>query len=117
MNVTFALGHNNDQGVLLLTETDQLLHKHRIKFLGDGGYHHSRIVTPESVPILMEQQQKDERSVVEVVIGLGKGFAIAADKCRQSPELHQYALSVVYQLVQLKMNEDLLIYSHVIAVA
>lgn len=111
LNVAFGLGHNNDQGLMKLTELEAFMEKYNLKFLGDGGYHHYRIVTPESVPAELEQLQKDERSVVEIIIGLVKGFEVAAGTFRQSPELQQFTLAVVYELTQLKLLDETVLHN------
>jgi len=87
VSVILCLGHNNDQGMLKLTEIDTYLEQNNLRFLGDGGYHHHRIIRPDDVPFELEQVQKDERSAVEIVIGLAKGFELAAGTFRQSLEL------------------------------
>lgn len=104
LNIQFGLGHNNDQGLMKLTGINDLLDQLEIRFLGDSGYHHHRIICPDGVPLELEQIQKDERSVVEVVIGLAKGFEVAAGTFRQSPELQQYSLGCVYELTQPRFN-------------
>lgn len=90
-NVSFGLGHNNDQGLMRLTGIDLFIEMLKIFLLGDGGYHHPRIITPSTVPCSLEQYQKDERSVVEIVIGLAKGFErlllVPSDKAQSSTNI------------------------------
>jgi len=88
---------------------DTYIEENQLRFLGDGGYHHHRIITPTSVPAELEKIQKDERSVVEVVIGLGKCFEAAGGIFRQSPELQKFALTVVYNLVQIKLDGSVIL--------
>lgn len=104
-DVSIGLGHNNDQGILKLTELDEYLEKNNISVLGDGGYHHDHIIAPHNVPMELENLQKGERSDVETCIGFAKGWGAAADVFRQSPELHKYALHVVYELAQIRLTE------------
>ncbi len=81
-----------------ITEVDSLIEHLQLRVFGDGGYHHYRIITPEAVPAVLEQVQKNERSGVEIVIGLAKGFQVACGVFRHSPKLQEYVLAIVYNL-------------------
>ncbi len=107
MNICLGLEHNNDQGMLTLTGMSDHIGENDILLLGDGGYHHHHIITPSNVPYIQEQDQKDERSVVEVAIGVNKHNAIASEVVRHSPELHQQALMITYGLTQNKLADGI----------
>lgn len=102
-NVALGLGHNNDQGMFgSITYLREFIEEHQIYLLVDGGYHHHKLIGPANVPPSLEQQQKDERSSVEKMIGLAKTYGFASDVVRHNPELHEVGLIVVYELTHLK---------------
>lgn len=90
--------------MLRLTGLDQYIADNELIFLGDGGYHHYRIITPSSIPHHMQGAQKDERSDVEVMIGCSKTFQFASGVVRHSPEIQQEGLIVVYNLTDIKLS-------------
>jgi len=97
-NVTLGLGHNNDQGMLILTEMKDFLRQHNLTWVADNGYHFYRLEVPNSSkPEEYNNLLKGYRSVVETVIGLAKVYATAGGIFRLSPELQELVLLVVYQ--------------------
>jgi len=105
-DVQLLQGHNNDQGALHITQMDNFISEHQIKMIGDLGYWHARIVTPEpSYPSAWRKTQMALRSVVETVIGLVKNWGIAGSVFRGSPELQALAVMVAYQLTAIRLKE------------
>lgn len=78
----------------------------QLLLLGDGGYNHYRIVSPDDdLPKSWNQQQKSLRSVVEVVAGMVKHFETAGARFRQSPEFHEITLMCDYQLTNIILKD------------
>jgi hypothetical protein len=106
-NVQLGLGHNNDQGMFSLTELREYIEEHEIYLLVDGGYHHHRLIGPSNVPARVEMIQKDERSEIEVIIGMTKGFRFAGDVVRHSPEVQEVGLMINYECANIKLTDTL----------
>jgi hypothetical protein len=99
--IIIALGHNNDSGVLNLSNTVDILHEKKIKLLGDGGYGNSYIVTPDMLKSdKWNQKQKGMRSSVEQGFSNVKNFKICSNTFHLAPEIQVMILSICYNLVQ-----------------
>jgi len=105
-NVAITLGHNNDQGSFKLTGVDQLVEASELYFAADRGYHHYRLIIPTpSCSDRWNNQQKSVRSIVEVVIGLGKTWEALNQKFREPPEIQVMVILTVFHLLQLKLKQ------------
>ncbi len=91
-----------------IIEVDSLIEHLQLRVFGDGGYHHYRIISSEAVPAVLKQVQKDERSGVKIVIGLVKSFQVACGVFYHSSKLQEYVLAIVYNLTQLKMDDNII---------
>lgn len=112
IHVSLGMGHNNDQGFFGLTKIGELLERHNIKLLGDGGYHHYLLVTPDITKSQeWNNKQKSLRSCVETVAFIAKCWEFAASKVRVNPELQQVGLMSIYFFVAKMMREYPLRYS------
>ncbi len=100
------MGHNNDGGMLILTQMKQYLARHNIKALGDGGYGYYLIVSPDANKSKeWNNQQKGLRSVIETVCGMAKCWDFAANKVRVNSELQMVLLNIIYNFVAQIMEE------------
>jgi len=105
-SVSLGLGHNNDQGMLILTNMKEFLINHDLFWLADAGYSFCRLITPDdSNSQYWNAKQRSLRSVVETSIGIVKNWAIAGQKTRFTLELHEIALLVVYHLTNILLKE------------
>lgn len=103
--VDLGKGHNNDQGMFSLTGLKEYLEQHNIKILGDGGYSHYLIVKPDDDRSLAwNNLQKSLRSVVEIVLGLTKGWDFAESRVRVSTGLQEVILMNIFNFVAEKMQ-------------
>ena len=105
-DVRLGLGHNNDQGMLGITKMKEFLIDNDIKLLADRGYKFLQLVTPndDTHSVEWNNRQKGLRSVVETTCGMVKLYEIAALTCRQSPDWHELALMVCYQLTNINLK-------------
>jgi hypothetical protein len=96
-----GMGHNNDQGMCHRTKFFEWLEERGLKVLGDRGYRHVRVITPDT--LLHDKDwndtQKGFRSVVESVAGYAKCWGFANARCRISPELQEIGLLIIYHFV------------------
>ena len=105
-HVALGLGHNNDKGMLILTGMKDFLVDNDLYWLADSGYSNTHLVTSsDKMPITWNHQQKGMRSIADTVIGFVKRFSLAAMTFRQSPELQQVSLMVIYQLANKRLLE------------
>ena len=104
--VDLLTGHNNDAGALVITGLKSLLVKTQMKLLGDLGYSHNSIITPDPFqPQQWRNIQKGLRPVVETVIGLVKNWRVTSDTFRGYPELQAMAVMVCYQLTAIRLKD------------
>ncbi len=85
-----------------LTGLRGFIERQGIKLLSDRGYSHESLVRPDDEDGRREwnNTQKSLRAVVETVFGLVQNFAVAGGVFRQSPELQELALMIVYHVTQ-----------------
>lgn len=106
MDVQLGLGHNNDKGMYNATNTEQRLADRSIIALADKGYSKSaqQLIVPINVPHVgnLRHMHSKFRSVVEHNFALVHMFKAAGGVFRQSPELQQMVIMIVYALVYLK---------------
>lgn len=106
LDVKIVLGHNNDKGTFKITETHQKMDQLQLKWLADGGYGYHRLVTPDDRRSKeWNNTQKSLRSIVEVVAGLAKNYAICRDQFGGNPELQEMIIMSVYQLTNINLKE------------
>ena len=105
MQFVFGKGRNNDQAMFNKSGLRRNLILNNQKLLGDGGYHHRLLITPEPTKSkFWNQTQKDKRSIVEIVIGYVKTWGVARETFRQNIELQEMALWCVYQLAAWRLK-------------
>lgn len=109
-DVRLGLGHNNDQGMFNRTEVGDLLARRDIVLLGDGGYYDPRVITPTDAPNGVNasawgKAHAGYRSVVEQDFSLVHFWKASGGVFRQSPELQQMVIQVIYSLVSFKYEE------------
>jgi len=72
-NFTFSKGHNNHQGVYNRSFIKSFLSANNLTLLADGAYSDSSLITPRKPnQKRLDNEQKQERSFVEIVIGYVK---------------------------------------------
>jgi len=104
LSVWFSKGHNNDQGLFNIT-FKETLEQSNVIGLGDRGYTHSLIVSPDDVEQKLQVIQSGQRAVVEIVIGMVKIWQFAAEKVSQPPELQVLGLKVIYELTNMLLMQ------------
>jgi len=100
LSVHFLKGHNNDQGVFNITVHQNIEHDNVVG-LGDRGYTHCLLVTPDDLPQELQHLQAAQWTVVEIVFGMVKIWEFAAGKVTQSPELQVLGLKIIYELTNM----------------
>lgn len=96
----WSLGHNNDQGMMNLTEINKYIINNELTWAADNGYHHSNLIVPSNdYSKKINDWLKGLRSVVEVTAGSAKNFEFASSKVRQTPEVQELGLRVIYNLI------------------
>ena len=99
-SISLGKGHNNDQGMLALSEITDILRKNGIKLLADRGYWNEVLVTPR----MMERGEQNDlhkkyRCIVERIIGFAKTWMLAGGRCRLPPEMQELCLFIIYAFV------------------
>jgi len=102
IRVDIGLGHNNDPGMMYLSEFDTFIEDNNIMGLADRGYGHHLLITPNDVGEGERKEHGKYRSIVENVIGKVKTYYFASHRVRVSPELHAVGVMICYQLATLK---------------
>jgi len=100
LSVHFLKGHNNDQGVFNLTVREKI-ENDNVVGIGDRGYTHFLLVTPDDLPKYLQHLQAAQRTVVEIVFGMVKIWQFAAEKVTQAPELQVLGLKIIYELTNM----------------
>lgn len=76
------------------------------RLLGDKGYSHVQLVTPDAhLPAAFRLEQKQLCSVVERVAAFSKCWEVANGRFRQNPEVQSQVLYVVYSLVAMILRD------------
>ena len=106
LDFVFGKGRNNDQALFNKSGVRSKLVIEKKKLLGDGGYHHRLLITPDSKKSkFWNKTQKDHRSIVEIVIGYIKTWGVANSTVKHSIEIHEMALWVIYQLAAWRLKK------------
>ena len=104
-NFTFSKEHNNDQGVYNRSFIKSFLSANNLTLLADGAYSDSSLITPRKPnQKRLDNEQKQERSFVEIVIGYVKNWKAAEHKFKHNTEIQVMALWVIYQLAAWKLQ-------------
>lgn len=109
-DVQLGLGHNNDQTMFNVTGVREELFRREQRLLADSGYTGFSLVTPGDITMAglgpqFRKQHAGFRSVVEQNFAYVHMFMAAGGVFRQSPELQQLALLVIYSLVFIKFRD------------
>jgi len=99
-------GHNNDKGVLLLSGLKDKLIKNKLNILGDRGYNYPIITPKDSKGREYNLEQQKKRSIVEIVFSFVKFFQSTSGVFKQSVEIQELCILIVYQLVAQKILEN-----------
>lgn len=104
-----VLGHNNDRGMVTLTDLENHLQQIGVVLLADSGYTGSdNICVINEMPDVFRAQHAAYRSVVEQCFARVRLWRAADATFVQSPEMQELVLLVVYALVQLKNDASAL---------
>jgi len=104
LNVQFAKGHNNDQGVFNMTLKD-IIETDNVLGLADRGYTHFLLITPDDVDQKLRVLQSGQRTLVEIVIGMVKVWQFAAGHVTHPPEFQALGLLVCYELTNMLLMQ------------
>jgi DDE superfamily endonuclease len=106
LSVKLGMGHNNDKGMLNLTEMKAFKEEYGVKWLADSGYFFERLITPDTdKSTAWNNTQKRLHSVVETTIGMVKLFRLAAECVTICVELHELCLLICYQLTNIILKK------------
>lgn len=107
-DVCVTLGHNNDQGTFNVTRTGDLLRRHNVILLSDGGYHDRNIIHTNAVlPVPWYGEHRSLRSLVENTFSYIQGkFTYLRHRSRLVPEKHALAIIVCAQIVALDLQQN-----------
>lgn len=106
VSVHIARGHNNDQGMYIITGMKQLLEKKNVYLLADRGYSHVRCVTPITISPEYQEEHAAYRAIVENLNSLTSLWGVAANRCRQRPEIQEIALMSTWYLTALFVSSS-----------
>jgi len=104
LSVHFLTGHNNDQGMFNRTIKSRV-ELENIIGLGDRGYSHALLVTPDDVDCSLQHLQAAFRAIVEIIVGMVKNWEYAAGKVSHPPEIQALGLKVVYEVTDMIVKQ------------
>jgi hypothetical protein len=114
IDVTIALGHNNDKGVYKTSGRKKDFEELNLVGLSDRGYSHHQLIRPDDLEMATKLKlsaetfssiQAKHRAPGEIIHSFVKFFAYASERVTDTPEFQAYALITIYNLVGWKIFE------------